>query len=117
MARTFPYPPDVEHAMQTLYRSLRENDRRRYAAVEAAKLGHGGLDYIAALFGCDPKTVRRGQQELRRCAEQDPDEVGPDERVRRPGGGRKPARERLPDLVPSFHAILEDHTAGDTACG
>jgi len=99
--------------MQTLYRSLRENDRRRYAAVEAAKLGHGGLDYLATLLGCDPKTLRRGQRELAQLAGQDPDDIGPDPRVRRPGGGRKPAREDLPDLVPSLHAVLEDHTAGD----
>jgi hypothetical protein len=110
---TFPYPPDVELAMQILYRSLRENDRRRYAAVEAAKLGHGGLDYLTALLGCDAKTVRHGQQDLQQLAGQDREDIVPDERVRRPGGGRKPATESLPDLLPSFHAVLEDQTAGD----
>jgi len=113
MPATFPYPPNVERAMQTLYRSLRENDRRRYAAVEAAKLGHGGLDYITTLLGCDPKTVRHGQQDLEQLADQDLEDIDPDRRVRRPGGGRKPARESFPDLVPSLHAVLEDHTAGD----
>jgi hypothetical protein len=113
MAVPFPYPPDVEHAMQILYRSLRENDRRRYAAIEAAKLGHGGLDYIATLLGCDPKTVRHGQRELDQLAAQDLQDIAPDERARKPGGGRKPATESLPDLVPGFRAVLEDHTAGD----
>lgn len=113
MTVLFPYPPDVERAMRILYRSLRENDRRRYAAVEAAKLGHGGLDYITALLGCDAKTVRHGQQDLQQLAEQDPEDIAPDERVRRPGGGRKPATEDLPDLLSSFHAVLEDHTGGD----
>jgi len=113
VAVTFPYPPDVERAMQVLYRSLRENDRRRYAAVEAAKLGHGGLDYIAALLGCDPKTIRRGQQDLQQLADRDLEDITPDERVRRQGGGRKPAIEDLPDLRSSFHAVLEDHTGGD----
>jgi hypothetical protein len=28
------------------------------------KLGHGGFGYIAGLFGCDRKTIRRGLQEL-----------------------------------------------------
>ena len=37
-----PYPRAVEDAMRTFFRSLRENDRRRYAAVEAAKLDVGG---------------------------------------------------------------------------
>ena len=53
MPAAFPYPAEVEKAMQVMYRSLRENDRRRYAAVEALKLGHGGIDYIARLLGCD----------------------------------------------------------------
>jgi Rhodopirellula transposase DDE domain len=113
VAVTFPYPPDVELAMQILYRSLREHDRRRYAAVEVAKLGHGGLVYITALLGCDAKTVRQGQQDLQQLADQDLEDIAPDQRVRRPGGGRKPATESLPDLLSSFHAVLEDHTGGD----
>lgn len=58
------YLPDVERMMQRLYSSLTEKGRRRYAAVEAAKLGHGGVEYIARILGCDPKTIRRGLQEL-----------------------------------------------------
>jgi hypothetical protein len=59
-----PYPVAVERMMKRLYRSLRENDRRRYAAIEVTKLGHGGTEYIAALLGCDPKTIRQGIGEL-----------------------------------------------------
>ncbi len=58
------YSAKVEQQMSRLYQSLGERDRRRYAAVEAEKLGHGGLEYIAKLFGCDPKTIRRGMAEL-----------------------------------------------------
>ena len=59
-----PFAPEVEQVIKTMYRSLREKDRRRYAAVEAAKLGHGGVDYIATLLDCDPKTIRLGQRDL-----------------------------------------------------
>ena len=76
----FPYPPKVEQTMLTLYHSLREKDRRRYAAVEAAKLGHGGIEYIAQLLDCDPKTIRQGLADL----EQLPDV--PPERCRKKGG-------------------------------
>jgi len=55
---------DIEKQMVNLYRSLSERDRRRYAAVEVAKLGHGGTAYIAELFGCDPDTVRRGRGDV-----------------------------------------------------
>ena len=58
------YTPDVERMMKRLFDSLRENDRRRYAAIEATKLGHGGIEYIARVLGCDPKTIRQGQAEL-----------------------------------------------------
>ena len=37
------YPKLVEDQMVKFFRSLNERDRRRYAAVEAAKLGHGGI--------------------------------------------------------------------------
>lgn len=62
--RVNAYPPDVERQMKELYGSLSEKDRRRYAAVEAAKLGYGGQTYIVQLFGCDYKTLRRGLEEL-----------------------------------------------------
>ena len=58
------YSAKVERQMVRLFRSLGERDRRRYAAVEAEKLRHGGIEYIAKLFGCDPKTIRRGTAEL-----------------------------------------------------
>ena len=58
------YAPEVERMMRRLFDSLRENDRRRYAAIEAAKLGHGGIEYIAGVLGCDPKTIRLGLVEL-----------------------------------------------------
>jgi hypothetical protein len=63
------YPVDVERRMQALYRSLSEKDRRRYAAIEAEKVGHGGLSYVAKLFGCDPETVRHGQEDLAQLPE------------------------------------------------
>ena len=58
------YAPDIERMMQRLFQSLGEAARRRYAAVEAAKLGHGGVEYVARVLGCDPKTIRQGQAEL-----------------------------------------------------
>jgi hypothetical protein len=58
------YAPGIERMMKRLFDSLREHDRRRYAAIEATKLGYGGVDYIARVLGCDPKTIRQGQAEL-----------------------------------------------------
>ena len=58
------YPSAVEDHMVALYESLSEKDRRRYAAIEAEKLGHGGIQYVADLFGCEPDTIRRGSQDI-----------------------------------------------------
>jgi phage terminase small subunit len=73
------YTPEIERMMKRLFDSLRENDRRRYAAIEATKLGHGGVEYIARALGCDPKTIRQGQAELN---EEDDLDI---ERVRKKG--------------------------------
>jgi hypothetical protein len=58
------YRQDIEVQMKRLFATLSEKDRRRYAAVEAAKLGSGGISAISSLFGLDAKTVRRGLTEL-----------------------------------------------------
>lgn len=74
------YSEQIERAMKTFSNSVSEKDRRRDAAIEAAKLGHGGTDYIATVLGCDPKTIRPGQHEL--------EDLPPDtrERMRQKGG-------------------------------
>ena len=73
------YSAEIEHSMRMSHDALSEKDRRRYAAIEAAKLGHGGIEYVATLLGCDPKTIRQGQQDLDHL----PDELG--QRVRKKG--------------------------------
>lgn len=62
--RFTPYSAEIELFMQQLYASLSERDRRRYAAVEAIKLGQGGILYLAHLFGCSERTLRHGLTEL-----------------------------------------------------
>lgn len=75
------YSAAVERHMVRLFGSLSEKDRRRYAAVEAEKLGHGGVEYIADLFGCDPHTIHHGAQDI----EQLPVDAA-EGRVRKKGG-------------------------------
>lgn len=58
------YSPETERLMKVFYDSLSEKDKRRYAAVEAEKLGHGGTEIIANLLSVDPKTIRRGFDDL-----------------------------------------------------
>lgn len=78
------YSKRVEVQMVNFYRSLSEKDCRRYAAIEAGKLGHGGVTYVANLFGCDPDTVRRGLADV----EQLPADEA-EGRVRKKGGSNQ----------------------------
>jgi hypothetical protein len=100
------YPPEIEQQMQRFYQSLSEKDRRRYAAVEALKLGRGGLSYISQLLGCEDEAMQFGKQEL-----QDEAQLN-QSRVRRIGGGRKTAFETMPGLDEAFLKVIAQHTAG-----
>lgn len=75
------YAAEIQLHMRRLYDSLSEKDRRRYAAVEAEKLGRGGVEYVARLFDCDADTVRRGFEDVELLPE---DEA--EGRVRKKGG-------------------------------
>ena len=59
------YTPAIEQLLRQYYQSLSEKDGRRFAAVEAIKLGHGGIRYIANVLGYDPHTVKEGMRELK----------------------------------------------------
>jgi hypothetical protein len=83
-AFTSHFAPDVEARMKRFYESLSEKDARRYAAVEASKLGHGGIEYVAQVLGCSRRTIERASDEVEALPD-DPAEG----RVRRLGGGRK----------------------------
>jgi hypothetical protein len=58
------YPDPIRQEMKKCYDSLSEKDQRRDAALEASKLGHGGIEDMAPVWGCEPKTIRHGQQDL-----------------------------------------------------
>lgn len=101
-----PYPTEIEAQMQRYYQSLSEKDRRRYAAIEAVKLGYGGQAYIRRLFGCHPETLALGMAELE-------DETALErEGIRQVGGGRKSAFETIAGLDEAFLRVLAQYTAG-----
>jgi hypothetical protein len=101
-----PYSPEVEQQMRRFYQSLSEKDRRRYAAVEAFKLGWGGITYISQLFKCDDKPMRAGMKELEQEEELN------QSRIRQTGGGRKSAFETIEGLDAAFLRVIAQHTAG-----
>jgi len=101
------YSADVAWKMKRLFGWLSEKDRRRYAAVEAAKLGHGGVEYIARVLACDPKTIRQGLRDLEEA------EDAAAGRIRKPGGGRPQQAIAPPTLEANLRQLLQECTAGD----
>ena len=104
-----PYSSEIEQEMKKFYQTLSEKDKRRYAAVEAVKLGHGGIVYIAKLFGCHRGTISAGIIEIKGLSEDSAYEVG----IRKAGGGRKSYEETHPDIHEKFLDVIAEYTAGD----
>src|SRR5215207_7560043 len=68
---------------------LDERARRLWAAVEARAIGRGGISQVAEATRLSRATIRAGWQELAHPVSP-PAPPTTVERVRRPGGGRKP---------------------------
>lgn len=100
------YDRSIEKQMLDLFISLSEKDRRRYAAIEALKLGFGGIKYISNLFSCDEKTIQRGLRDLRSS------ESLQQESVRAAGAGRPSKLDLYENIDEKFLEIIKNHTAG-----
>jgi len=104
-----PYSFEIEQEMKKFYQTLSEKDKRRYAAVEAVKLGHGGIVYLASVLGCHRSTISTGIEELKGL----PAGSVYDHRIRKAGGGRKPYEETHPAIDEKFLDVIAEYTAGD----
>ena len=64
------------------YKQLDERQQRIFLGLKAKQLGRSGVRIVSESFGVNPKTVRKGKEELSSL---------PDEpiRIRRSGGGAK----------------------------
>lgn len=100
------YSKDIEQKMKAFFDTLNEKNRRRYAGLEALKLGHGGQKYISSVLGCHHQTVMTGIDEIVNGTET------PEGRIRKPGGGRKKIIETEEHIDEVFFEILSRHTAG-----
>lgn len=104
------YAAEIEEKMQRFFGWLSEKDRRRYAAIEAATLGHGGVEEVARVLACDPQTMRHGRRALEAAEE------GAAGRSRKKGG--PPAARRgaaAPGSAPA-RLVARGHRWGFAAC-
>src|ERR1700719_815686 len=88
---------------------LNERGRRLFAASEARAAGPGGITAVSRTAAIVCSTIGRGQADLRsraaRCSQ----------RVRRKGGGQKPATETQPGILEALNDLVEPSIRGDPA--
>lgn len=85
-----PHPDKLLHQQMNLLLSrLDEQQSRWYVALESKKTGHGGDTLLSTITGMNVESIRRGRRELDASFE-----GRPTDRVRREGGGRKPAEKK-----------------------
>ena len=89
---------------------LDERRRRQWAAAEARELGWGGVTLVAHATGLSRTTITAGLKELALSRRQ---RIREGQRVRRPGGGRRPLVVADPRLPSALEALIEPATRGD----
>lgn len=93
---------------------LDERQCRLWAATEARVLGRGGITLVSRATGMTRQRIRTGLRELQERAAEVPGSAKPRrERVRRPGGGRRPLTDKDPELVQALDALVSPATRGD----
>jgi len=98
---------EVRQRFISLQPVLDEKSRRMLVAAESKAWGAGGISAISKTTGVSRQVIRQGLREL----EGSP--THPDGRIRRPGGGRKSARQKDPTLVADLEKLVEPATRGD----
>lgn len=94
--------------MNVFISRLNEPQRRRFAALEASRMGHGGRRLVSQITGLSLMTIRRGARELAADLA-----LCPRTQLRASGGGRPTLQTRDPVLEPALEQLLASETAGD----
>ncbi len=108
---------EPEDLIREKYEPLRavmdERLTRLWVAAEARALGRGGVAIIRRATGIRGKRVRAGVKELKRLKRKPPTLPAHEQRVRRPGAGRKPLEETDPMLLSDLESLVDPVTRGD----
>ncbi len=86
---------------------LNEQSRRRFVALEARALGHGGVSLMARITGLARSTIYGGLCDIRHHVSAAPG------RVRKSGAGRKKKASQDATLLADLKSLVEPVTRGD----
>jgi hypothetical protein len=87
--------------------TLNHEQRRLYAAVEANRLGRGGVCRVAEITGMCPPTIARGRRELSDLLQGKSIEKG-----WKAGPGRPRIEQQYPAITATLEEMLSDEVAG-----
>jgi len=109
--------------IDTMKELLDERQLRIYLAAEAESIGWGGGTKISQIAGVDKDTLTAGKKDLESVRNSPKEKqsvfrhkgVHSDEqqRVRKPGGGRKSIRETQPGIVEALLKLVDNSTYGN----
>lgn len=86
--------------------SLNEYKFRGYLAIKAQSFGCHGVSKVCAIMNTSKNTIYRGLYEIK--VKYSP----PNNRIRKPGGGRKTELSKHPEYIEAFNEIVKPYIAG-----
>src|SRR5258705_1615944 len=97
---------EIKTKLDRMWPHLNERARRMVAASEATQLGYGGVTLVSDACGLSRVTINKGIREL---------SAPPlaEDRIRKPGGGRRRLELEDPGLVTLLESLVEPLTRGD----
>lgn len=93
--------------INTMLPLLDEKQKRIFLALEANAVGRGGVKLMHEISGVSQTTIIRGKKELEERKAENND------RIRKPGGGRKKITEKYGDIKDEIEKIVADNTYGN----
>lgn len=104
----------IESILNATIPVLDEYQKRVLLGSAASALGYGGTAFVKSITGSSKDTIRNGVTESKEIVQKinDNQVVSHPERIRKPGGGRKSAKEKNPSLYDKIEEIINQN--GDT---
>jgi hypothetical protein len=97
----------LEKKITAMLPYLNEKQKRIFLALEAEKIGYGGVNLIHDITGVSRTTIIKGKKEVQSG------ELLNDTRIRKIGGGRKKHTEKYENIEDDIESIVADETYGD----
>ena len=98
----------IDEFLKTMTPILDEKQKRIMFGIASKIIGYGGTAAVHEMTGAARNTIASGKKQ----AETVQESSGQKDRIRKPGAGRKSAKEKNPGLYEKIETIVRDHTYG-----